>query len=440
LAALDVEFEHDVLAECLRDKAFVRIAIPVLRRHDFSSRILGWVWSVIHSAYSKAGEIPSGRVFGARVSSEFEAEDDQEYAIEVLKGLWRRRVEAPRTALETIRDFVRQSVIRKAAEGIVDGLDAGDLDKAEDALKEGAGSSRAAGLMAEPEAWADGAEARLRVYLGASRIARIPTPLPTINKITQGGLRAGSFGLVVANTNVGKSSFAVDLGYAALVHGESVVLHVTTEETLEECAARYDARFTGIERAKLLGGRLTAEDREIFLDKIRRRGATVGKRLVVHELSPGSDFGLVRMLAERVREQFPDDHITVVIDSPDHLKGAKRESYRLEVGDVYWRCKAMALDPTLGPLSVWATTQAPKAFEGKTLITSAVSENYDKIRVADFGVGMMEGEIDAEDPDDRRPIEFIVTKNRLGGIKKRRIYVRANLGTCQFDEVADVDE
>ena len=52
--SFDVELEKDVLATCLRDVGFVRSANPVLRRHDFSSKALSWIWKVISETYSEA--------------------------------------------------------------------------------------------------------------------------------------------------------------------------------------------------------------------------------------------------------------------------------------------------------------------------------------------------------------------------------------------------
>ena len=72
--SFDVELEKDVLSTCLKDLGFVRSSTPVLRRHDFSSKVLGWIWKVISETYSESREIPTGRIFAIRLDRDFEKE------------------------------------------------------------------------------------------------------------------------------------------------------------------------------------------------------------------------------------------------------------------------------------------------------------------------------------------------------------------------------
>ncbi|MFZ4580588.1 MAG: hypothetical protein ACOYOB_19560 [Myxococcota bacterium] len=95
------------------------------------------------------------------------------------------------------------------------------------------------------------------------------------------------------------------------------------------------------------------------------------------------------------------------------------------------------MEPSIvGKVPVWPTTQAPGAYEGKPLTTKAVSESYDKARIADLMFGLMEGEVAPADGDGDACIEGIITKNRLTRAKRWRFYLEANLGTCKYRESA----
>lgn len=434
---IDVEYERDLVATALKDLRFVKSALPVVKKHQFSDRALGWIWSVVAETVTRAGELPTARVFSERLDRDYKDEESAAYVMEVLLSLNRRKVAAPRTALERVRDFVRMVSIRGGLEGGVDGLDRGDLTQAEEAIKKGIQAAREVSLMSEPVSWGESVDVRLGEYTATEEKVRdrVKTPLPTLNRFLNGGLRPGSMGLLVANTNVGKSSFAVDIGYTALAYSGAVVVHIVTEETLTEGLARYDARLTGIDRGDLLSGRMTPAQEKIYKEThARKREMT--KRLFIHELPPKTEIGQVKMLVELAREKFPDRPLLIVVDSPDHLTpGGRMENFRLGQSDVHWTIKAMVKAEELSPCMAWVTTQAPKAFEGKTLTTGAASETYDKSRITDVMLGVMESNEGGPATGDFQRVEFILVKNRLGGVKKAKIWADGHMGTCRFEEL-----
>jgi hypothetical protein len=436
--SFDVELERDVLAQCLRDAAYLRRAVPVLRRHDFASPALRWLWGVLADVYSTTRELPSPHVWGLRLDRDFAEDEQRAYHEEVLLGLWRRRSTSPRAALEEVRRFVQMAAVRASAAEALGAIDDGEVDEAARMIAEGAKAARTAGALDEPESWATSGEARLAGYRAAPVGLRVATPFLALDRALGGGLRPGCLGLVVATTNIGKSALAVDLGFTALTRAKAAVAHVTTEETKAEALARYDARYTGIPRDRLMASRLLPGEGELIEAKFRK-AARWGRRLQVQEIPPRSPVSAVAAFVESVRAEFPDDLLVVVVDSPDHLEpDRKAENYRLGASAVYWALKGLALDPTLGPAAVWATVQAPAKFAGKRLTSEAVSESYDKARVADAMAGLMESEGDEGEETEaaERNLQLVLVKNRLGGIKRLTVYCVANLGTCSFREVA----
>lgn len=436
MATIDVEFEHDVLAAAMQQREFLRAALPVLERHHFSSRALAWVWGVLQRTYQEHREVATARVYRATMERDYPDEEEREYMVDVLLQLKRRKVTAPRSALEQIRNFVRMVAIREAASGALDGLDRDDLDAAEAAIAGGAEAGRKAGMLAEPTSWAKDAHVRLAAYKEAKTkgVVGVRTALPTLDRLINGRMGHGKLGLIIATTNVGKSTFAVASGYAPLVHSGAVISHTVTEETTEEAAARYDARLTGIPRNRLLGGKLTTEDETRYTEAFARRGKDLD-RVYLQELPPGARVGEIRAMAERARSQHPERPLVLVVDTSDNLRsGLPVKDKRNDASEVAWALKGISLDPDLAPCCVWAVVHAPAAFEGRRLSSKAVSESYDKARAADLMIGLVEGEEESEEGKDKL-VEVQVVKNRLGAVKHYTIHARGDMGCCVFTEI-----
>jgi len=441
--AFDTDLEADVLSQCMRSTQFVRRALPVLRRHDFSDRTYAWVWSVIADCYERNRELPTGRIFSVRLERDHKDDDEKEYTIKALIALKKRRPTAPKSALEEVRRFAKMAATRRAAFDALDGIDKGDVDAAAEAMASAERDLKAADVTQEPVNWQATARDRVAAYRGTIDRFAFPTPVATVNRLIGGGLWASNLGIILATTSVGKSTLAVDCGFSALFKTDSLVIHFPTEETPEECSARYDARLTGIERAHLLSGKLTDEQEAHMLRTFERRGDAIGERLLVHGIEPGQSIASIRAVTEQAREDHPDRPILVIADSADHLSPPKSmESHRLSQSALYWYLLAMAHDDTLAPIGVWSTVQAPFEYLRRHLDEGATAESKDKARTAAIMLGL-DDRTDREDTDDldrgEDPLLLWILKNRQGRVKKRQVYVSVNMGTCAFRELSNQD-
>lgn len=437
--AIDVELEHDVLAHALRDTAFLSQAVPVLRRHHFSSRPLAWIWTTLQTGYSATREIPTGAVWKAHIDRAYADEAERDGLIDVLVRLRRRKRGAPKSALEEIRRFVRMASLRGGMEGLFDGLDDDDLDGAEKSIVEALAEVRGVGFLVEPTEWALDADARLAAYMAPAATCRIPLPMDGLNFALNGGMPPGHVGLVTAYTNVGKSTFAVDVGFTALMHGEKgqVVIHVCTEESRPELEARYDARFTGISRDKLQSGKLTLADQDLFRAKFARRAKDIGGRLILQEITPGGRVDSVRAIVEEARGKYHDVPFLVIVDSLDHLTpGRKYDNANQEVAATYWQFWALVRDPTLAPIAGWATTNAKQTFEKKKPTERAIGGTFEKSKLASVVIGLSEIAKTVKGTTGTTPVAVLLSKNRVGAVKNWTLTADADLGICKFTQVA----
>jgi len=260
----------------------------------------------------------------------------------------------------------------------------------------------------------------------------------TINHraIPVGGLPAGKLGEVLATTNVGKTTFLVALGKTALLRSGAVVLHITTEDPQEDVELRYDACFTQIKRTTLEGGRLTKKEKKRFLEIFDSR-PDIADKLFVHYLPKGHKITMVGPLIQNVREKHPHAPILFNYDSPYHAQGIRHtRERRHELREIAEYIDNLTKDPALelGDVGCWFSHHGRRKDAGRVPTAESGAESYDIERIVDFMIGLREG--DALAKSGEQIIEAWISKNRIGPMKRAVIYMKADLETCTFREVA----
>lgn len=436
----DVALEKDVLAACLTDERFLSTAATFLEPEHFSSKTYAWLWEQAQTCYTKHRELIDATVLHTRAEDAFD-EGDLEHVEDVMLALYDHEPGSPRAALDEIRRFVKMAEVRRAADVALDGIDAGDLEAAEDALDAGTAAVRRASAVSLPKSWTAGAKARLEKYKARSKpgyraVFRTGIEMIDLRAIRAGGLPAGKVAEVLATTNIGKTTFLVFLGKQAMVKSGAAVLHITTEDPAEEVEERYDANFTGISRDKLDAGLLTPTEEKAFLAAFEEAGH-LQDRLAVHYLPKGHKVTAVGALIDAFRQDHPKRPILLAYDSPYHAKApTHHRERRHELREVMEYIDNLTKDEALGlgDVGCWFTHHARKIDAGKVPTSESGAESYDIARIVDFAVGLREGEelIGSEE----KSMELWITKNRIGRLRRHVIYLKADLGICQFREVA----
>lgn len=437
----DVELERTVLSRCLKDRPFLSQAFPLLEEIDFSSESFAWIWICLAEVFEKHRELADPSVLFTRIDREFPDVADRERLEDTLSALYSASPSSPHAALDEIRRFVKMSAARRAADGVFDGIEDGDMDAVESALDDGSMKIRRAGLIAQPTSWTASAESRLERYKSYARpgvLRTFATMSPTINRLAMagGGLPIGKMAEIMSTTNVGKTSFLVDIGYNAIVRSQAAVIHVSSEDPMEEVEARYDARFLGIDRDRLMAGDIKAHEAEHYRKKFIE-AAELNDSLFVHYLPKGHKVTMVGPLVEMVRQRHPYKPILLCYDSPYHAAPpSKKTERRHELREIIEYVDNLTKDASLGlgPVGCWFTHHARRKDAGKAPTAESGAESYDIERSIDFGIGLREGE--AIKSNEYICIEGHIMKNRLGKLKKAVIYFEARLGTCRFDETS----
>ena len=388
------DFEEDVLAQSLRNTEYLRKATPVLDSHHFMHKEHGWVWGVVSETWKEFAERAGPKVLVSRAQHEF-AKDKakRELHIQIILDLFKRKIETPMAKLKGLRQFVRDKAVHVAIDESLDARDKGDTDGAVEALRKMVSEDIAPSSHSVVD-WMETLDDRQRERKHRKEhpdeYPVVATGFPTLDRLLGGGARDGEVCLVVSTTGRGKSIFLMHLGYVAITHPSHPcnVLHITLEMSAEQVATRYDSRFTGKAHGKFKGFDFTAAELEEIEAKAERNKARLASRLRIISLPLGScNIGALRAAIADARTHMPKIDM-LLVDSGDHMKGTGRfESKRLEQAQIYWELKALAADQSM---VLWSSTQAGREWEKKIAGAEAVSESYDKARIADLVVTLNE--------------------------------------------------
>lgn len=378
----DAEFEESILAHCLRDAEYLGQASRLLDAHHFSTPQMGWTWSVIRNTWSSFAERTTPKVFKANAARDFTDDDERKAHMQLVVKLFRKKKGTPRTALGELEGYVRFVTLQVAIEQSVKQLERGKVDAAWDALRKSTLQDlrpKAFKMTRWMEEFADRQSERKHQAEHPEEYVCIPTGLPTLNTALEGGLRMGELGLIVATTNMGKSIAMNHLGYHGVIHDYGVA-HFSLEMSADAVATRYDSRFTGMLHRKFKTWDFSGSELKEVARKVKRNKERLKNRLRIVSMPVRScDINSLRNALDEIEMEMPV-HM-VLVDSGDHMKATrKHESIRLEHAEVYWDLKALAEERSK---VVWSTTHAGREYEKKFAGNAAVSESYDKARIAD---------------------------------------------------------
>ena len=226
----------------------------------------------------------------------------------------------------------------------------------------------------------------------------VPTPWTKINKLLQGGLGNGDFGLIFGNPGGGKSWTLVALGGHAIQMGFNV-LHYTLELGEEYVARRYDSFFTKTPTYTIMAHRT----------KVESLIKELPGRLIIKEFPTGK--ASISTVESHIQKCIDNDFKPnlVLIDYVDLLYSQKRTRERKdEIDDIYTSTKGMAKELDI---PIWTVSQVNRAGAKDEIIEGdKAAGSYDKLMISDFALSLSRKKEDKIQNTGR----FHVMKNRYG--------------------------
>lgn len=207
----------------------------------------------------------------------------------------------------------------------------------------------------------------------------IPTGVPGIDAILQGGGRPGELLVYLAPPGHGKSHWLVSCSREAWLNNKNV-LYVSLEMAKERVAARLYAGVAGRDSSEVHQHGSVLKTRLAAIKKNGIESDVWVKRWPAQSVTVADIISYVKQLQEK-----KGMHIDmVVVDYADELRPV-RHSDRGRVDDqatVYRELRAMAI---MLEIPIWTASQANRAaLRKKTITIENLADSFDKAKIADF--------------------------------------------------------
>jgi replicative DNA helicase len=415
LAQYGTGFQIKVLSSLLTHKEFLININDVLSEEYFDNSAHRWIINEIIKYYSKYHTTPTMEVLKTEMKK-IENEVLQLSIKEQLKEAYTASNDDLVYIEEEFSNFCKNQQLKKALMTSVELLKAGDYDSirhlVDNALK--AGGDKNLGLEYNKDV-----ETR---YREESRIV-IPTPWDLFNKLFQGGLGNGDFGLIFGNPGGGKSWTLIALGGHAVKLGYNVI-HYTLELSESYVGKRYDAFFTGVP-VNLIHD---------YKDRVQETVDGLEGNLIIKEYSPGkASMSTIEAHIKKTIDQGTKPDL-IIIDYVDLLRSKRSKGDRKEeIDDIYVSTKGLARELKI---PVWSVSQVNRAGAKDDIIEGdKAAGSYDKIMITDVAISLSRKKEDKVAGTGR----FHIMKNRYGG-DGMTYGAKIDTSTGQMEIFDDYDE
>ncbi len=402
------DFQIKVLSSLLTHKGFLTNIHDIISDEYFENSAHKWTIKQILKYYDKYHTTPSLEV----LKVELQKVDNEVLQIslkEQLKQAYVASDEDLKYVQEEFTNFCRNQQLKKALMSSVDLLKGGDFEAirmlVDNALK--AGQDKNIG-----HEYIKDIEERYR----ANSRTTIPTPWPKIDKLLQGGLGNGDFGLIFGNPGGGKSWSLVALGGHAVKMGYNVI-HYTLELGEEYVGKRYDAFFT----------KVPVNQDSILKDRAHEVVPELTGNLVIKEFPTGrATMSTIESHISKVEGMGMKPDL-VIIDYVDLLSSRKKNRERKEeIDDIYGSTKGLARELDI---PIWSVSQVNRAGSNDDIIEGdKAAGSYDKLMITDFCMSLSRKKEDKVKGTGR----FHIMKNRYG-TDGLTFAVKADTSTGHFE-------
>jgi replicative DNA helicase len=390
LSRYGYSFQVKVLSLLLEEKNFLLNVHDVLDSSYFENSGHKWTINTILKYWEDYHTVPTIDV----LKSEYQKIEDEVLKASVkeqLQKIFAVSSKDRKYVREEFTKFCRNQQVKKAILTSTDLLKHEDYDSIRNLMNQSlqAGMDKNVGHEYEKDI-----EDRYR----ANHRKIVPTPWTKINKILQGGLGNGDFGLIFGNPGGGKSWTLVAIGGNAIQMGFNV-LHYTLELGEEYVARRYDSFFTKTPVNTIMAHRT----------KVESLIKELPGRLIIKEFPTGK--ASISTVESHIQKCIDNDFKPnlVLIDYVDLLYSQKRTRERKdEIDDIYTSTKGMAKELDI---PIWTVSQVNRAGAKDEIIEGdKAAGSYDKLMISDFALSLSRKKEDKIQNTGR----FHVMKNRYG--------------------------
>jgi len=393
--------ERDVILGILHNEEFLSAAAESsLTEKDFDKKLFGWVYQSSvdfwrNQDYGNKKPTYNNLVQLARNDIRLDKETADKY-IRIIKILCNKKPDNPNFSLQQIEKF---SKTKKFIDG---------LEKAAEIIDNKKDINEAINMMndylihinnsdnkdIEISDWLSSFEERQEIrklrmieQKSKNKNKKYKTLHFGIKKLDEAipqGIKCGEFGAIGAKTGKGKSIFCVNLGLQALLQNLNVV-HIITENMLEQIEGRYDSRLTNVEYNIIQtydykNRKYLLREQEKIFEFLRN---SIKSKLKVVKCVPNeTNIATIMKVVSDLERKEHIKYDVILIDSPELMRSlSKFNEYRLQKAAVYWEIKSYLMkESRIG----FGSCQLVKAADDDVPTPEDMSEAYDKARILDY--------------------------------------------------------
>ncbi len=235
---------------------------------------------------------------------------------------------------------------------------------------------------------------------------------PTLDGLL-GGLKRKTLSVVLAPTNMGKTSFMIYLSFMSMLQNYNV-LYITLEDLREIIETRL---------LKTLLGDVVDKSIEEKMALLHQLGSSVYVRCLVD---------ITVKDVEALLQEYDNAGIKIdvlIIDYADLMKSGKaHEEEFIEIGKIFYQLLHLAIDKGIWVIS--GSQAARMAVKTKVIGLEHVSRSFRKVEVAHYVFGLLQ----AKEEQEKNQVRLSVLKNKFG-VKGVTMSLDADWQRCMFKEL-----
>lgn len=384
-------FQQALLRLMVADEGFCALCSKHLDPSYFETPALTWIFVTIRDYLAKYGRPPSSLPLIEGVRS-LDAHSQGSHAAAVEAVLSQPAAEADFIQGKVV-EFIKRNLIVGGVEKLRALYNAGQFDdvcaffqQRNDELQAVMTGQVDRSFFFEEF---DARQKRRADERSSTQSRTVPTGVPDLDKILQGGLSLGELGIWVARAKIGKSSVLRWHSYYAVRVLRIPVLHIVLEGGREQTEDFLESAFAMETRAALRSG-MDHTKLRVMRDEYQE----LKKLLVIRGYTKDSgawNVNIQDVYAELsdLRQRFGFRPRLIVIDYGDLLKGRHRYDSPTQEQAAAFRDIKTLTDRDQG-YAIWTASQAQRPKAGqldnpKDLVRSShIADAYEKVRCADF--------------------------------------------------------
>lgn len=273
---MDTNIETVIFSHLVDNREYGSKVIPFLKKDYFTTPVYQSIYELIDTHVTKHNTLPSKEALQIDLQNKTNLNEKvYEGCNELIATLNNDKSTDLNWLIENTENFCKERALHNALNEAIE-IRQGDSKKPFNAIPSILQDALAVSFQTHiGHDYLEDAEARYDYF--HNPVARVPSGVEYIDRITKGGFKKKTLNLLIGGTNVGKSLCLCHLAASNLARGKNV-LYITMEMAEEEISNRIDANLLDVELDFLEN--LT---KDTYMKKINRIRKQLNSKLIVHE-------------------------------------------------------------------------------------------------------------------------------------------------------------